>query len=90
MTIATSAGTREARGDLRLHLTGLTATSGPRAVGGALGASESPTRYGATEGKRWLAGALKEPDRVVLRLVPDKVVAWHYGTGDYRRMQRKE
>ena len=47
------------------------------------------TRYGAAEGKRWLAGALKEPDRVVLRLVPDKVVAWHYGTGDYTRMQRR-
>jgi hypothetical protein len=28
------------------------------------------TRYGDVEGKRWLAGALKEPDRVVLRLVP--------------------
>jgi PPOX class probable F420-dependent enzyme len=48
------------------------------------------TRYGAAEGKRWVAGALREPDRVVLRLVPDKVVAWHYGTGDYARMQRKE
>jgi PPOX class probable F420-dependent enzyme len=45
------------------------------------------TRYGRTEGRRWLAGALKEPDRVVLRLVPHHVVAWHYGTGDYRRMQ---
>ena len=48
------------------------------------------TRYGEAEGKRWLARALKEPDRVVLRLVPSKVVAWHYGTGDYRRMQEKE
>jgi PPOX class probable F420-dependent enzyme len=48
------------------------------------------TRYGASEGRRWLAGALKESDRVVLRLVPDKVVAWHYGTGDYGRIQRKE
>jgi hypothetical protein len=47
-------------------------------------------RYGEAEGRRWLAGALKEPDRVVLRLVPDKVVAWHYGTGDYRRLQNKE
>ncbi len=44
-------------------------------------------RYGEAEGRRWLAGALKEPDRVVLRLVPDNVVAWHYGTGDYSRMQ---
>ena len=47
-------------------------------------------RYGEREAKRWVAGAAKEPDRVVLRLVPDKVVAWHYGTGDYGRMQRNE
>jgi hypothetical protein len=48
------------------------------------------TRYGEPEGKRWLVGALKEPDRVVLRLVPEKAVAWHYGKGDYPRMQKKE
>ncbi len=47
-------------------------------------------RYGQAEARRWLPGALKEPDRVVLRLVPDKVVAWHYGTGDYRRLQNKQ
>ena len=46
------------------------------------------TRYGQSEGKRWLAGALKEQDRVVMRLVPDHVVAWHYGTGDYTKMQK--
>jgi PPOX class probable F420-dependent enzyme len=46
------------------------------------------TRYGKKEGRAWLAGAVKEPDRVVLRLVPDKVLAWHYGTGDYGRMQK--
>ena len=46
------------------------------------------TRYGDVEGKRWLTGALKEPDRVVMRLVPDHVVAWHYGTGGYTRMQK--
>jgi len=33
------------------------------------------TRYGEAEGMRWLSGALKEPDRVVLRLVPEKAVA---------------
>jgi PPOX class probable F420-dependent enzyme len=48
------------------------------------------TRYGEAEGRRWLAGAEKEPDRVVLRLVPDSVIAWHYGKGDYARMQRGE
>jgi hypothetical protein len=47
------------------------------------------TRYGQAEGRRWLAGALKEPDRVVLRLVPDRVLAPHYGTGDYDRLQKK-
>lgn len=46
------------------------------------------TRYGEAEGRRWLAGALREPDRVVLRLVPDRVIAWHYGKGDYGRMQK--
>lgn len=46
------------------------------------------TRYGEAEGRRWLAGAVKEPDRVVLRLVPEKVLAWHYGKGDYGRMQK--
>lgn len=46
------------------------------------------TRYGVAEGRRWLSGAVKEPDRVVLRLVPEKVLAWHYGKGDYGRMQR--
>jgi hypothetical protein len=48
------------------------------------------TRYGESEGRRWLAGAVKEPDRAVLRLVPDLVVAWHYGKGDYTRMQKGE
>jgi PPOX class probable F420-dependent enzyme len=46
------------------------------------------TRYGRADGRRWLARALQEPDRVVLRLVPDRVIAWHYGTGDYNRMQK--
>ena len=46
------------------------------------------TRYGEREGRSWLAGAVKEPDRVVLRLVPEKVIAWHYATGDYGRMQK--
>lgn len=46
------------------------------------------TRYGQAEGMRWLARALKEPDRVVLRMVPDHVLAWDYGKGDYGRMQK--
>jgi hypothetical protein len=43
-------------------------------------------RYGESEGRRWLAGARKEPDRVVLRLVPDELISWDYGKGDYRRL----
>jgi nitroimidazol reductase NimA-like FMN-containing flavoprotein (pyridoxamine 5'-phosphate oxidase superfamily) len=45
------------------------------------------TRYGEREGRQWLAGALKEPDRVVLRLLPQSVIAWDYGKRDYGRMQ---
>jgi nitroimidazol reductase NimA-like FMN-containing flavoprotein (pyridoxamine 5'-phosphate oxidase superfamily) len=47
------------------------------------------TRYGVAEGRRWLSGAVKEPDRVVLRLVPDRVIAWDYGRGDYRQLQQR-
>jgi PPOX class probable F420-dependent enzyme len=43
------------------------------------------TRYGRPEGLRWLGRARTEPDRVVLRMVPDRVIAWHYGKGDYSR-----
>jgi PPOX class probable F420-dependent enzyme len=43
------------------------------------------TRYGRPEGLRWLSRARTEPDRVVLRMVPDRVIAWHYGKGDYSR-----
>jgi general stress protein 26 len=39
-------------------------------------------RYGEREGRRWLARAVKEPDRVVLRLMPDLALAWDYGKGD--------
>lgn len=45
------------------------------------------TRYGEAEGHRWVAGARQEPDRVVLRLVPDTLITWDYGRGDYHRMQ---
>jgi PPOX class probable F420-dependent enzyme len=42
-------------------------------------------RYGEREGKNWLQRALAEPDRVVLRLVPDELLTWDYGKGDSRR-----
>jgi PPOX class probable F420-dependent enzyme len=47
-------------------------------------------RYGEREGRFWLRGAMKEPDRVVLRLVPDELIAWDYGKGDYKRMNAGE
>jgi PPOX class probable F420-dependent enzyme len=46
------------------------------------------TRYGEREGRSWLDGALREEDRVVLRLVPDRVISWDYGRRDYGRMQK--
>jgi PPOX class probable F420-dependent enzyme len=38
------------------------------------------TRYGDAEGRRWAAKAMSEPDRVLLRMVPDTLLTW-----DYRR-----
>jgi hypothetical protein len=45
-------------------------------------------RYGEREGRVWLAGAMKEPDRTVLKLDPEWMVSWDYGKGDYRRMNQ--
>jgi len=39
-------------------------------------------RYGEREGRSWLAAALKQPDRVALKLVPETFVSWDYGKGD--------
>jgi PPOX class probable F420-dependent enzyme len=41
-------------------------------------------RYGEAEGRAWLRRALEEPDRVVMRLVPDQLITWDYGKGDSR------
>jgi general stress protein 26 len=46
------------------------------------------SRYGEREGRAWLAGAMKEPDRTVLKLVPERLTSWDYGKGDYRRMNQ--
>jgi nitroimidazol reductase NimA-like FMN-containing flavoprotein (pyridoxamine 5'-phosphate oxidase superfamily) len=48
------------------------------------------TRYGRREGEAWLAGALKEDDRTVMRMVPERLISWDYGRGDYRRQNRGE
>jgi PPOX class probable F420-dependent enzyme len=37
------------------------------------------TRYGDTAGRRWLAVAVKEPDRVLLRMRPSALISWDYG-----------
>jgi nitroimidazol reductase NimA-like FMN-containing flavoprotein (pyridoxamine 5'-phosphate oxidase superfamily) len=46
------------------------------------------TRYGEAEGRRWLAGAIKETDRVLLKMVPATLLSWHYGRGDYGKQQQ--
>ena len=37
------------------------------------------TRYGEAPGKRWTAVAMKEPDRVIMKLVPKTLLSWDYG-----------
>lgn len=37
------------------------------------------TRYGEGAGRRWAATAMKEEDRVVLRMRPRTLVSWDYG-----------
>jgi nitroimidazol reductase NimA-like FMN-containing flavoprotein (pyridoxamine 5'-phosphate oxidase superfamily) len=39
-------------------------------------------RYGPKEGKNWLAGAVKQPGRVVVILKPDRILSWDYSRGD--------
>jgi nitroimidazol reductase NimA-like FMN-containing flavoprotein (pyridoxamine 5'-phosphate oxidase superfamily) len=46
------------------------------------------TRYGRREGESWLRGALAERDRVTLKMVPQTLLSWDYGKGDYRRQNR--
>jgi PPOX class probable F420-dependent enzyme len=37
------------------------------------------TRYGDAPGRRWVAVAMKEPDRVLLRMRPSALLSWDYG-----------
>ena len=46
-------------------------------------------RYGEEEGRAWLRRGLEEPDRVVLRLVPDQLITWDYGKGDSRHQSAR-
>lgn len=41
------------------------------------------TRYGDAEGRRWTARAMREPDRVLLRVRPTSIITWDYGKGDH-------
>ncbi len=47
-------------------------------------------RYGEEEGKRWLTNAVKQPDRVVMMLKPDRVLTWDYDRGDNSRQDKGE
>jgi PPOX class probable F420-dependent enzyme len=38
------------------------------------------TRYGDEDGHRWTAKAMSEPDRILLRMIPETLLTW-----DYRR-----
>ena len=40
------------------------------------------TRYGKEPGLKWVSEAVEQSDRVVMRLVPDRVIAWDYGKAD--------
>ena len=47
-------------------------------------------RYGAEDAKEWLAEAVKQPDRVVMILKPDRVLSWDYGRDDATRQESGE
>lgn len=47
-------------------------------------------RYGEEEGKEWLAEVVKQPDRVVMMLKPERVLSWNYGRGDSERQEKGE
>ena len=48
------------------------------------------SRYGKLQAKSWLASAIKQPDRVVMVLRPDRILSWHYGRGDSQRQDKGE
>ena len=47
-------------------------------------------RYGEEDAKEWLAEVVKEPDRVVMMLKPDRVLSWDYGSDDWSRQEKGE
>ena len=47
-------------------------------------------RYGKRQGKSWLDDAVKQPDRVVMMLRPQRILSWNYGRGDSLRQEKGE
>jgi PPOX class probable F420-dependent enzyme len=47
-------------------------------------------RYGKDEGREWVAEAIKQTDRVVMTLRPDRLLSWHYGRCDSARQDEGE
>jgi PPOX class probable F420-dependent enzyme len=47
-------------------------------------------RYGKKAGKSWVANAIRQPDRVVMMLKPERILSWHYGRRDSSRQDRGE
>ncbi|HUK50748.1 MAG TPA: TIGR03618 family F420-dependent PPOX class oxidoreductase [Terriglobales bacterium] len=47
-------------------------------------------RYGEKEGRAWFESAIKQPDRVVLALKPERILSWHYGRDDSSRQDEGE
>ena len=45
-------------------------------------------RYG--EEGSWLTDAVKQPDRVVFKILPDRILSWHYGRDDAERQASGE
>ena len=48
------------------------------------------TRYGEEEAKSWVNKAAKQPDRVVIKLQPDRLLSWNYERDDAERQDRGE
>ena len=42
--------------------------------------AEVATRYGEEQGRAFVAEAMAQDDRVMLKLVPDELISWDYGT----------
>jgi hypothetical protein len=47
-------------------------------------------RYGEEEGKAWFEEVIKQADRVVLALRPERILSWHYGRDDSTRQDEGE